>query len=160
MIPDGVPGRRVPLHRPAGFTTCFGCGPDNPRGLALDFFREGDSVVAELVPHADHGGFGRILHGGITAAAIDEALGWSIYGLLGKLGLTRRLEVHYERPLTCGAPCTVRGRVVAHDEREATVAVEVLGADGLVAARGSGTLRFVTARTIARLGGLAPAEGA
>ena len=63
---------REPIARPARFTRCYGCGHDNERGLALDFFRDGDSVVADFTPAPDHGGYGKVLHGGVAARRAIE----------------------------------------------------------------------------------------
>jgi uncharacterized protein (TIGR00369 family) len=93
-----------------------------------------------------------VLHGGVTATLIDETFGWAIFGLLGKLGMTTTLTVSFHAPLTCGETCTVRGRVESHDDREARVRAEVLDARGKLAAEGTGTLRFISARVVERLG--------
>jgi uncharacterized protein (TIGR00369 family) len=144
---------RQPIERPAKFNACYGCGSANARGLALEFFREGDSVVADFTPAPEHGGYGTVLHGGVTATLIDEAFGWTIFGLLGKLGLTTTLTVSFHAPLTCGETCLVRGRVESQTGREARVRAEVLDPRGKLAAEGTGTLRFVSARAVERIGG-------
>lgn len=144
------------IPRPSDFTRCYGCGADNPRGLALDFHREGEgaaeSVVASFVPPAELGGYGRILHGGVTATLADEAFGWAIWGLLGKLGVTTDLAVRYVASLRCGEPLTVRGFIDHHDARGASVRAEIRDDSGRLAATASGTLRFVSQRAVERMG--------
>jgi acyl-coenzyme A thioesterase PaaI-like protein len=144
---------RHPLRKPGGLTTCYGCGKDNPRGLRLEFFREGDTVAAAFTPAPDHGGYGQVVHGGVVATALDEALGWAIYGLLDKLGVTTDLRVRFEAPVLCGRSYTVRGRVERKDDRGAEIAAEIVDADEKRVASGLGTMRFVTARAIERIGG-------
>ena len=143
---------REPIERPAKFNACYGCGGANARGLGLVFFRDGDSVVAEFTPAPEHGGYGKVLHGGVTATLVDEAFGWTIYGLLGKLGLTTSLAVEFQAPLTCGQTCTVRGKVESSDGRGAKLRAEVTDARGKLAAVGTGHLRFVSARAVERIG--------
>ena len=143
---------REPIARPPRFTNCYGCGHDNKRGLALDFFRDGASVVADFTPAPEHGGYGRVLHGGVTATAIDEAFGWTIYGLLGKLGMTTEMSVKFLAPLYCGVTLTVRGVLEKHDDDAATIRVQIHDPRGNLGAEGVGQLRFVSARLVERLG--------
>ena len=50
-------------------------------------------------------------HGGIAAAAIDEAMGWAMYAA-GAWAMTARLEIKYRRPLPLGQPLEVSAEVV------------------------------------------------
>jgi acyl-coenzyme A thioesterase PaaI-like protein len=145
---------RERIDKPEKFNTCFGCGSANAFGLALVFYREDDSVVAEFTPRAEFGGFGKVLHGGVTSSLIDESFGWAIFGLLGKLGMTTTLTVGFRSPIFCGEPSTVRCRVESHDGRQAHLRAEVRDARGELAAEGTGILRFVSARAVERIGGL------
>ena len=144
---------RTPLRKPGRLTTCYGCGKDNARGLGLQFYREGDQVTAAFTPAADHGGYGQVVHGGVVATALDEALGWAIFGLLDKLGVTTELRVRFEAPILCGKSYTVKGRVAKADERQAELAAEIVDESGARVAAGEGTMRVVTARAIERIGG-------
>src|SRR5262245_45296602 len=113
------------LRKPGRLTTCYGCGKDNKRGLGLDFYAEGDSVVADFVPDPDHGGYGQVVHGGVVATAIDEALGWAIFGLREKLGVTTELKVQFEQPVLCGKTYAVRGKIDKEDDRGAEISVAI-----------------------------------
>jgi acyl-coenzyme A thioesterase PaaI-like protein len=145
---------RERLTKSATFTQCYGCGEGNKRGLGLVFWKEPtDEVTAEFIPDPDHGGYGRIIHGGVTATAIDEALGWAIYGLRNKLGVTTELKVEYLAPLHVGTKLQIRGRIESEDDKGAVVNVTITLPDGKEGARGRGTMRFVPARVIERMGG-------
>ncbi|NNC75581.1 MAG: PaaI family thioesterase [Acidimicrobiia bacterium] len=62
----------------AEYDHCFGCGRANPLGLQLDDFRiDGSTVSVDWTPRPDYQGFDGILHGGIVAAALDEAMAWA-----------------------------------------------------------------------------------
>ena len=143
---------REAIARPEGFTSCYGCGRDNPRGLKAHFFRDGDEVVADFTGAADHGGYGRVLHGGVIATLLDEAFGWATFGLLGRIGITTDLQVDFLGPAFSGEPLTVRARIIERDDKRAVVRAEIAGPDGKVLATGSGTLRFVSLRAIERIG--------
>jgi len=143
------------IPRPEGFTRCYGCGRDNPVGLGLSFHREGDAVVAPFIPAPEHGGYGRLLHGGVTATLLDEAFGWASYSLLGRIAMTTDLAITFHAALHCGEALTVRGFVERHDERTAMVRAEIRSATGRLGATGTGTLRFVSRRVVERIGGFA-----
>ena len=51
-----------------------------------------------------------VVHGGIVALLLDEAVGWAAWHA-GKPGVTGRLEVRYRRPLEIGERVRVVGRV-------------------------------------------------
>jgi acyl-coenzyme A thioesterase PaaI-like protein len=89
---------------------CFGCGQDNPGGLGMSFSYDGTAVRGELVARPQHQGFPGHAHGGVIAAALDEAMGWAVHHA-GLLAITARLEVRYRRPLPLGAQAFVRAWV-------------------------------------------------
>ncbi|MBI3724720.1 PaaI family thioesterase [bacterium] len=141
------------LEKPGKFSHCYGCGSDNARGLGLVFWKDGDRVSADFVPAPEHGGYGKIVHGGVTAAMIDEAFGWAIFGLLGKLGMTTRIDIELLGPIFCGTKVVVTGTVEKDDAREAHVRADVLDAEGKLAARARGTMRYVSKRAVELLAG-------
>lgn len=90
---------------------CFGCGEANPEGLGIRFRIEERRVTGEFKTRRVHQGFPGLAHGGIAAAAIDEAMGWAMYAA-GAWAMTARLEVRYRRPLPLGEPLEVSAEVV------------------------------------------------
>ena len=89
---------------------CFGCGPENHDGLHLVFEpREGSSVAEFSVP-ARYQSWGGMVHGGMVALLLDEAVGWAAWHA-GHPGVTGRLEVRYRKPLPVGEMVTLTGRV-------------------------------------------------
>lgn len=90
---------------------CFGCGEANPEGLRIQFRVEGGRVTGEFEARQAHQGYPGMAHGGIAAAAIDEAMGWAMYAA-GVWAMTARLEVKYRRPLPLGQPVEVSAEVV------------------------------------------------
>ena len=92
---------------------CYGCGPNNPRGLRLRFAREGDSVVTTYTPTSGLDGPPGIFHGGLQATLCDEVSGWALVGLLGKMGFTTSMKVRYMRPMRLDVPIEARARVAS-----------------------------------------------
>ncbi|HRZ42163.1 MAG TPA: PaaI family thioesterase [Bacteroidales bacterium] len=76
---------------------CFGCSSKNPKGLKLDFFRNGRTLITRWHPDPDLQGYHNLLHGGIQATLLDETAAWWIYAIAGTAGFTSRLSVRYHK---------------------------------------------------------------
>ena len=111
---------------------CFGCGARNPHGLKLDFRIEDNKAVAEFQPRAEHQGYPGLVHGGLIATALDEAMGWAMY-ILGVWAVTGRMEVKYRQPLSLDAKATVSGEIIRNRGRWLEVRGEVRSGGKLVA---------------------------
>jgi uncharacterized protein (TIGR00369 family) len=83
------------------------------------------------------------VQGGFLAAMLDSATGITLLATLPKelTAVTISLDTRFENPARTGV-LTVEARVVAKDDRDATVEAEVLGADGSIVARGRAKLRI------------------
>jgi uncharacterized protein (TIGR00369 family) len=116
---------------------CFGCGDANPEGLAIRFRVDGRRVSGEFQARQVHQGYPGLAHGGIAAAAIDEAMGWAMYAA-GAWAMTARLQVKYRRPLPLGRTVRVSAEVVRDRGRwlEARSRLEVAGGPLLAEASG------------------------
>ena len=89
---------------------CFGCGSQNDEGLKMRFdLVDGEAVCDFLVPERYQSWEG-IVHGGVVALMLDEAVGWASW-LAEKPGVTGRLEVKYRQPLRLGDEVRVTGRI-------------------------------------------------
>ena len=44
---------------------CFGCSPDNPIGLHMEFYEDGDYIVSTWHPEHNYQGWVDTMHGGI-----------------------------------------------------------------------------------------------
>lgn len=142
---------RTPIPRRFGFAECFACGPQNPRGLHLVFEREGDTVVSSYTANPALGGYGSILHGGLTSTILDEAMAWAVYGLLDKLPLTTELHVRFVGAARTGEALTITGSIVSSDARGASARGEIRNTKGELCAEGEGHLRFISPAAVARL---------
>lgn len=133
-------------ERYAMASTCFGCGPENPKGLRLRSFVEGDRVVAEWRPESHHEAFPGVLNGGIVGALLDCHSNWTAaYHLMSQRGadhvpscVTAEYAVTMRRPTPTDRALRLEARVVEIAEDRATVEA-TLGADGVVTATCRGT---------------------
>ena len=116
---------------------CFGCGRHNPIGFHLVFEREGEEMVTRYEPKPEDQGFPGIMHGGLLALLLDEAMGWAMYA--DRLfAVTAKMELRYRRATALDAPLTVRSRIERQRGRRIELVATVSDADGatLVEAKG------------------------
>lgn len=96
---------------------CFGCGGLNPIGLRLRFRALDDGTVwATFTPTREHEGYLGMVHGGITATLLDEAMNWAVTHT-GDIAVTGRMSIAFRRPLAVGQQVRVTAVVVARRSR-------------------------------------------
>lgn len=118
---------------------CFVCGMENPIGLKLFFYEDGEGRVrATFTPRDEHQGYPGVLHGGIAAAVLDEVLG-RVAVSRGVWLMTARLEMRYRQTIPLGQQLTVVGEVVRETHRLMEASGELRLADGSVAATATAT---------------------
>ena len=77
----------------------------------------GMRVVGSFTVTEHHQGAPGLAHGGVIAAAMDEAMGFLLW-LLQTLAVTVRLEVDYRRPVPVGATLELDGEVERTEGRK------------------------------------------
>ena len=119
------------LHKP-GYN-CIGCSPDNPMGLHLDFWEDGEDVVSRWTPTADYQGWIDTLHGGVQSLLLDEVAGWVVTRKLQTTGVTSKMEVQYVKPIsTYDSLLTIRARISRQMRNVAFIEGETYNAHGEV----------------------------
>ena len=103
---------RRPIVYRNGVNRCFGCGPENPAGLRLTFIETDEGVEVEYLVPAHLEGATGIVHGGIQATLLDEALCMTAYAKTGAPVFTGELTVRYLRPVPTETALRVCGRIV------------------------------------------------
>jgi acyl-coenzyme A thioesterase PaaI-like protein len=116
---------------------CYGCGDRNPEGLHIMFEVDGTRVSGRFQPRETHRGWPGFAHGGVAAAALDEAMGWATWAA-GALAMTARMEVKYRRPLPLDEELIVSAEVTRDRGRrlEAEAVIRTLSGETLVQASG------------------------
>jgi acyl-coenzyme A thioesterase PaaI-like protein len=118
-----------PHHDPA----CWGCG-ENPNGIhLLQPEREGlTEYESYLEFNAGHQAAPGLVHGGLVAAALDEACGllasWYRFPTV-----TGRLFVHFRRPVPINTELLIRARVDDEHGRRVHVSGEIVDGDDILA---------------------------
>ena len=104
---------------------CYVCGPDNPLGLRAQFSRDGEQgSLARYTALPEHAGWSGILHGGITFALMDEALGWSLYYQRFPV-VTARVETRFHKPISVGTKLIVKAWMVKRRRRLSAARAEI-----------------------------------
>lgn len=126
--------RKLPHYPP-----CFVCGNGNLVGLDLDFYQNGDYIEVEFVPSVWQTGYPDMVHNGIVAALLDEAMGWAASLRSGTLCMTAELSVRFLQGLLIGTPCKVRAYCERQQGGVWLTRGEVLDTAGQVCARAEGS---------------------
>ncbi len=112
---------------------CFGCSPANKIGLHLDFWLDGEELVAEWQPQKSYEGWTGVLHGGIQATLLDEAAAWLIMTTKNTASVTSSMHVKYLRPVFISkGKLTVRARLQSEEKRILHIDCNLLNAEGEV----------------------------
>lgn len=82
---------------------CFGCAPNNPVGVKMEFYEDGDDIVSIWHPQPEYQGWIDTLHGGIQAVLLDEICAWVIVRKLQTTGVTSKMETRYLKPVSTKA---------------------------------------------------------
>ncbi len=110
---------------------CFGCCPDNPYGVKLEFYEDGDDIVSFWKPGKNYQGWVKILHGGIQAVLLDEVCAWVILRKLQTCGMTMKMETKYMHPVETDDPqITIRAHLVETKHNIAIIEASITNNDG------------------------------
>ncbi len=88
---------------------CFVCGKDNPKGMHLSFQKLEDRVYAKFSLSHYYQGYENVIHGGIIALILDEAMAY--LQTYEERFLTGKLTVKYHAPLLAGEEVEVFAEV-------------------------------------------------
>jgi len=106
---------------------CFGCSPFNEIGLQLEFWEDGDELMAKWQPRNSLEGWHNVIHGGIQASLLDELGGWIVLIKMKTAGVTSELNIKYLKPVNIlKGEITVRGKVTSVEKRLAKISATLL----------------------------------
>jgi uncharacterized protein (TIGR00369 family) len=118
---------------------CFGCGQANLFGLQLELEPSADGgVEGRFFVKQDHQGPPGYAHGGVIAAALDEAMALLLFER-GTFAVTGRLEVDLVAPAPVGTFVRVSASLDREGERTVELSAQAVGEDGRPLAAAKGT---------------------
>lgn len=131
-----TPGR---LADPVDDGRCIACGPLAPNGLHMRFETGDDGwVQSRVAVSAAFQGWSGVVHGGIVATLLDEAMAYAA-AARGFLGVTGELKMRFRSAVPVDAEVTVRGNVTWHRRNVLGVEARVHDASGALLASGTGS---------------------
>ena len=127
------------------YSMCFGCGQDNPIGLKLNFKRDDKTARAEFTPTKFYQGWSGVVHGGIIATILDEAMGYAVR-FEGVSCVTARMQVKLRRPALIGEPLIITSSITNKTAKLIETKANISLKDGTPVAEGRATQFVVSSR--------------
>jgi uncharacterized protein (TIGR00369 family) len=118
---------------------CFVCGRHNPSGLHVHFDVAPAGICASWMPNEHHVGWQGVVHGGVLASLLDEAMAYTLFRR-GIMGVTARLEVRYRTPAHVGEELHIEATTTDENRRIADIAARITAGERVVA---EASARFV-----------------
>lgn len=110
---------------------CFGCAPDNPAGVKMEFWEDGEDIVCHWQPKPEYQGWLNTLHGGIQAVLLDEISAWAVMRKLQTTGVTSKMETRYLKPISTLDPCLeIRAKITGQVRNLVTVEASITDSAG------------------------------
>ena len=119
---------------------CLVCGRGNPHGLHLSLHvhpETGDVTVA-FTPEAHHIGFEGIIHGGVLATILDEAMVWAATWSGRRFCVCGEMTVRFRHSAPIGQPLTCTAKVESSRRRLIETSGDVRTADGTLVCTATG----------------------
>jgi acyl-coenzyme A thioesterase PaaI-like protein len=113
--------------------SCFVCGKQNPHSIGVTWYLDdnGDIYTEVIFADAQQGPPAHV-HGGASAAVLDEAMG-AAYSVVAV-----NLEINYSKPVPLGQKIVVQARIAEVHPRKILTVSEMHLPDGTVAVTGRG----------------------
>jgi uncharacterized protein (TIGR00369 family) len=121
---------------------CFGCGGANDAGMKLTFEQDdiNKKIVGRFVMGERYQGGGGLLHGGIIAMLLDEAMG-KVCRFRKVQAVTAEMNIDFVKPIRVDQEITVEAFETAYRGRNVFQWGEIRDTQGQLLARGRA--RFV-----------------
>ena len=123
---------------------CLVCGRDNPHGFKLDLHvdPESASVRVAFSPRREHIGFEGVVHGGMIATVLDEAMVWSATWAARRFCVCAELTTRFIKEAAVGRALVVETKIESNRSRLVTTSAVVrdAGSNDMIA---TGTAKYV-----------------
>jgi len=130
---------QISIDTEKSLAMCFGCGPDNPVGLKLNFKWDNKTVRAEFTPNKFHQGWSGTVHGGIIGCLLDEAMSYTPY-FEGIHCITAKMQVRIRRPALIDEPLIITSSITRRTRRLVEAKATIALKDGTPVAESTATM--------------------
>lgn len=132
---------------PESLSYCYGCGTNNPNGLQIQSYWDGDESVARFIPKDYHLAFPGYVYGGLIASLVDcHCVGTAAAAAYRHEGresgtlpalryVTASLHVDYLKPTPHGPEILLRAKVLEIKGKKTVIEADVI-VDGTTTAKG------------------------
>ena len=132
---------------------CFGCSTNNPFGLHMEFFEDGDDIVSTWHPNRHYQGWINTMHGGILSTLIDETCGWVVTRKRQTSGYTVGLNVKFRKAVSTSEPqLTIRATIDRQMRNLLFINCNVTDSHGEVCVEGTATYFLLDAEKAQAMG--------
>ncbi|MDU1893017.1 MAG: PaaI family thioesterase [Dysgonomonas sp.] len=117
---------------------CFACSPNNPLGLHMEFYEDGDNVIGLWKPTEYQQGWLDTLHGGIQSTLMDEVAAWTVVRKLQTTGVTSKLEAKFIKSISTKEPqILIKGRIKEQKRNAVFLETEIYNSRNELCAKAS-----------------------
>src|SRR5436190_9655924 len=119
---------------------CLVCGRQNPIGLHLHLHVDEvtGAVETRFTPAAHHIGFEGIIHGGVLATVLDEAMVWAATWRGRRFCVCGEMSIRFRKAAEVGRPVIVRAAIESARTKMIQTSGQVLDEAGEILATASG----------------------
>jgi acyl-coenzyme A thioesterase PaaI-like protein len=118
--------------------SCFVCGKSNPKSIGIVWqLATGNQIFASFEFSDFQQGPPGFVHGGASAAVMDEAMGLAVFHS-GYKAVTANLSIDYRKPIPLGKTVKIHAVMDGKTERRIIALGEIVLPDGSVAVSAKG----------------------
>ncbi len=126
------------MEKISGHGSCFVCGTENPHSTGLVLYKSGDGTIyAEMIFNLSQQGPPGHVHGGASAAVLDEAMGAAVW-VAGHHAAAVNLEINYRKPIPLDQKIIIKAEISVVHPRKILTTSKMILPDGEIAVVGKG----------------------
>ncbi len=117
---------------------CFVCGTKNSHSVGITWYKNDSGTIhADMVFTKAHQGPPAHVHGGASAAVLDEAMGAAVWSA-GYSVVAVNLDINYKKPVPLGQNIVIEAWITEVKPRKILTISEMRLPDGSIAVTGTG----------------------
>ncbi len=136
-----------------GFVDCFGCSPNNTKGLKVQIWYTKKGCISYHRIPKEYCGFKGIAHGGIVATLLDEVAAWTIIAHLFRVGITVQATVRYLKPVPTDVDIEIEGEILENTEENAVIFTKIRSKEGTILAEAESKWLLPDSKTLQKITG-------